>query len=65
MIMRIKFTAEVDVPDVWCNTSYPDEVDWFLNHVMKDELLLHSNLVGDAIGSLENITMISIDGGLL
>jgi hypothetical protein len=53
--MRIKITAEVDVPDIWCSMEYPEEVDWFMNHVLRDELLLHSNLVGDTIGVLDNV----------
>ena len=31
------------------------ERDWFMNHLLGDELILHSNLVGDAIGAVKVI----------
>ena len=52
---KLRLTIELNVDDnVYCAFSDDDsERDWFYNHLLGDELILHSNLVGAAIGTVK------------
>jgi len=59
---RLKMTIELECDDRLFNESDPEEVSWFFNYVMKKKLLLHSNEIGDVVGTVkvikcDNLTM--------
>lgn len=58
--MKIEMEVELD-SDLWELKEQPER-DWFENDVMKVEnLYLHSNEVGDEIGKVTALKIISID----
>jgi len=48
--MRIQMIIEFDLPDIESPRD-EDEKEWFWNDLLKNELLLHSNYIGDTLGS--------------
>ena len=40
---------EIEMDDIE-KPSDPEEADWFWNHFLKEELILHSNDIGDSVG---------------
>jgi len=52
MTKRIKIIAELTYDeDLWYKNK--EEKDWFFNEVLNEDLILHSNDVGDAIGTIK------------
>ena len=53
--MRIKIEIIVDVSDV-CNFDNEQESDWFEDEIMQQkDLRLHSNEIGDELGTIEGL----------
>lgn len=51
---KIILTIELDVDgNFGQNSKDGSEREWFREHLLRDELLLHSSLVGDTIGSVK------------
>ena len=56
---KIRLTIELEFHgDYGQNSNDESEREWFRDHLLGDELLLHSNLVGDTLGSVK---VLSID----
>lgn len=52
---RIRLTIELEIDgDFGQNSKDESEREWFKEHLLRDELLLHSNLVGATIGSSDS-----------
>lgn len=47
--MKIQMLIEIEMDDNERPTD-PDEADWFWNYLLKEELMLHSNDIGDSVG---------------
>ena len=47
--MKIQMLIEIEMNDRE-KPSDPDEADWFWNHFLKEDLILHSNDIGDSVG---------------
>ena len=58
----ISLTIELEFDnDIYPAYSDDDsERDWFRNHLLRDDLILHSNLVGDEVGK---VRLLSINEG--
>lgn len=51
---RIRLTIELEIDgDFGQNSKDESEREWFKEHLLRDELLLHSNLVGATIGGVK------------
>lgn len=57
---KLQLVIELDFDDKIYGAFSDDESerDWFYNHLLGDELILHSNLVGDAVGSVTVVNII-------
>lgn len=55
--MKIQLTLTIDLDNNLFNLNDPDERDWFFNGLLKDtdELILHSNDIGEPIGTILKI----------
>lgn len=55
--MRLKIEFEIDVDEnMWCSHNDNEEMEWFIS-LLNDgstTVILHSNEVGDEIGSASN-----------
>lgn len=54
LVLKVGFTYDED-------TMHGDDkeaIDWFFNGILKDELILHSNEIGDEIGIVKVIEVI-------
>ena len=50
--MKIKIEAELNFDEtIFYNSE--EEKNWFYNIILKDELILHSNDIGDTIGKIK------------
>jgi hypothetical protein len=57
---KMQMLVELDYDeDLWHSGNNEEEWDWFINHLLKDDLILHSNLVGDFVGSLTLVEVLS------
>ena len=63
MNRKIRLVIDLDVDTYLMHAFSLDESerDWFRNHVLGDDLLLHSNLIGDTIGSVSVVNIIEKD----
>jgi hypothetical protein len=51
---KIKFEAILTLEDYQYNENCKEEKDWFFNKILKDpNLILHSNEIGDEIGTVK------------
>lgn len=57
---KVQLTVELEIDGDYGQRSDDEtEREWFREHLLGDELLLHSNLIGDTIGIVK---VLSIDG---
>lgn len=56
--MKIKLTIEVELEDGYSLHSDEEEKMWFENEVLVGDgsLLLHSNEIGDTVGTVKKVT---------
>lgn len=50
---KIKFEATLFLDDNFMNFDCKEEKDWLFNKILKDELILHSNEIGDEVGTVK------------
>jgi hypothetical protein len=60
--MKLKLTIEVEYDAVLCDITNKEEWDWFKNDVLLntlpgEELILHSNCIGDSLGVVKVLTV--------
>jgi hypothetical protein len=56
---KMQMLVELDYDDNLWHGDNEEEWDWFINHLLKDDLILHSNLVGDFVGALTLVEVLS------
>lgn len=55
---KIRLTIELELDeDFGQNSKDESEREWFREHLLRDELFLHSNLVGATIGSVKVLSI--------
>ena len=57
--MKLLLTIEVEIDDELYGTSDKESMDWLINDILlsgKDHLILHSNEIGDEIGTVKVLT---------
>lgn len=56
---KIKFEALLTIDDNFIDLKSKTERDWFFNNILKDpNLILHSNEIGDEIGTVKIMRII-------
>lgn len=59
---KIKMLIELDYDENMMHANEPEAVDWFENDILlgdDGELLLHSNGIGDTVGSISVLKLLS------
>lgn len=58
--MKIKIELEIDLGDMFINRNTQEERDWLFQKVLKPETLyLHSNEIGDGIGKIIDVIVLT------
>ena len=50
--MKLRFEIELDYDAEVMHGDDPTEIEWFMTLLMTEELILHSNEIGDAVGTV-------------
>lgn len=58
--MKVKLTITVEIPDNLYDFNDKSEVEFLMNTVLKENLLLHSNEIGDTVGSITEVENIQL-----
>ena len=58
----LTLTIELTYDDVLMHSDDPGEEEWFRNDVLGGQLVLHSNEIGDEVGTVRVIAAAKEDG---
>ncbi len=61
---KIRLTIDLELyGDYGAFSEDDEEKDWFYNHLLGDDLILHSSLVGDEIGKVHVVRVHNVSHG--